>query len=226
MTGAAPSRPVEGPGEGVGAVPAPPPDLRAARVAFESDIRAMILNQAAAVLRDEGPAAFTVRRIAAAVNTSTKAIYTHFGNKDGLFDALYLQSFADLARSMKDQVDPAEPGVSLRRVCDAYRDYGLAQPARYNVMFGDMGRAYAAPLASRRKAFESFGILRQAVEACLPGERSAESARIARLLWATMHGVVSLELRDLLGLRDEGGTVFADAVAAVCLAWDISVGRP
>ncbi|EQA98555.1 AcrR family transcriptional regulator [Sphingobium wenxiniae] len=208
-----------------GSVPASSPDLRAARAAFENDIRATILNEAAAVLRDEGPAAFTIRRIAAAVNASTKAVYTHFGNKDGLFDALYLQSFADLTKAMQEQIDPGEPAASLLRVCHAYRDYACAHPTRYNIMFGDLGRAYEAPLSSRRKAFESFGVLREAVEACLPPERSVEKTRITRLIWATMHGVVSLELRGLLGSSDEIGNVFDDAVTAICLAWSLPLGR-
>lgn len=205
--------------------PALPPDIRAARATFETETRIAILNAAASVLCNEGPTAFTVRRIAAAVNASTKAVYTHFGNKDGLFDALYLQSFADLADAMRAQVDPEEPAASLLRICDAYHDYALMQPTRYNIMFGDLGRAYEAPLASRRKAFETFGILRQAVESCLPIERANDSGRVARLIWATMHGVVSLESRGLLGPPDEIGNVFGDAVAAIWTSWNISIPK-
>src|SRR5690606_6866209 len=105
-------------------------------------------------------------------------------------------------KAMQEQIDPGEPAASLLRACHAYRDYACAHPTRYNIMFADLGRAYAAPLSSRRTAFESFGVLREAVEACLPAARSVAKTRVTGLIWATMHGVVSLELRGLLGSSD------------------------
>jgi AcrR family transcriptional regulator len=193
----------------------PKADIHAARLALEADTRAMILSAATAILRDEGPGSLTLRRIAAAVNASTKVVYTYFGDKDGLLDALYLQSFADLTEAMRRELDGEKSSASLFRVCHAYRDYALAQPTRYNIMFGDLGRAYEAPLASRRKAFESFNVLRRAVEACLAPERASDSGRIARLIWAVIHGVVSLEIRNLLEPADENQSLFGDAVASV-----------
>ena len=209
-------------------IPTPGPDLRRARAELDLNARATILSAAAAVLQDEGPAALTVRRIAEAVNTSTKAIYTHFGGKDGLLDAVYLEGFAGFGRSMSTVPEGSSPSDRLRAMCAAYRGYARARPAFYNVMFGDMGRAYHAPTESRRKAAETFGILKEAIQASLSARADDDSpvsaGLVTRILWATMHGVVSLELRGLLTDSDDVDQVFALAVDAVCAAHGVPIG--
>lgn len=205
-------------------------DLRRARAALDLNARATILSAAAAVLQDEGPAALTIRRIAQAVNTSTKAIYTHFGGKDGLLDAVYLEGFAGLGRSMSAAPTGASPPDRLRAMCVAYRDYARARPAFYNVMFGDMGRAYHASVESRRKAAETFAILKHAIQASLNAQAAdhapVSAGLVTRMLWAAMHGVVSLELRGLLAGPDDVDRVFALTVDAVCTTHGVPIGAP
>jgi AcrR family transcriptional regulator len=190
-------------------------DIRAARLTMEADTRAALLGAAARVLREEGPSVLTVRRVADAVNASTKMIYTHFGGKDGLLDALYLHSFAGLTREFQAHSGVLDPVLRLDNMVMAYRAFALSEPALYNVMFGDLGRAWEAPLTSRRQAWRSFETVRDVVRLCLPPARSSEAGRSTYLLWAAMHGVVSLELRKLLGNAGDGEQLYRLAVAAV-----------
>ena len=118
-------------------------DIRAARATMEADTRATLLAAAARVLSEEGPSALTVRRVADSVNASTKMIYTHFGGKDGLLDALYLHSFAGLTHAFQAQSGELDPVLRLDNMVTAYRAFALSEPALYNVMFGDLGRAFA-----------------------------------------------------------------------------------
>lgn len=190
-------------------------DLRGTRARMRADSRRAILVAAARVLREQGQSALTVRRVAQAVNASTKVIYTGFGGKVGLLDALYLHSFDGLARALETQLPIGDPIERLRAMSKAYRDFALAEPSLYDVMFGDLGSVYRAPLASRRQAWRSFTALRDTIAACLPGDRRDEAGRITRLLWSAMHGAVSLEQRKLLGRPDECAEVFACAVAQI-----------
>ena len=190
-------------------------DVRAARAAMETETRATLLAAAAVVLSEEGPSALTVRRVADAVNASTKMIYTHFGGKDGLLDALYLHSFAGLTRAFQAQSEESDPVRRLDKMVIAYRAFALSEPALYNVMFGDLGRSWEAPLESRRKAWTSFETVRDAVRLCAGPARATEAGRTTYLLWAAMHGVVSLELRKLLGSAGDGEQLYHLAVAAV-----------
>lgn len=182
---------------------------------MRADTREAILAAAAAVLSEEGVSALTVRRVAQAVNASTKVIYTAFGSKDGLLDALYLHSFAGLERALGSAHAMKDPSARLRAMCGAYRTYALAEPAFYNVMFGDLGRAWEAPPESRRQASETFRILREAIAASLPAQRRQEAVRTTRLLWATMHGVISLEMRGLLADDADRAALFEAAVDMV-----------
>ncbi len=193
-------------------------DLRLARAEFDADARAAVLVAAARILREEGPAALTVRRVAERVNASTKVIYTRFGGKDGLLDALYLYAFEGLGEILSDCLEIREPGARLRRMCLAYRGYALAEPSLYNIMFGDLGRAYEAPLASRRQAWRTFYALRETVAACLPVSRADDAGAVTRLLWSAMHGAVGLELRGVLGDAAACETVFAGVIDAVFAA--------
>jgi len=190
-------------------------DIRAARATMEADTRATLLAAAARILSEDGPSALTVRRVAEEVNASTKMIYTHFGGKDGLLDALYLHSFAGLTRVFQAQSAEPNPVVRLDNMVTAYRDFALSEPSLYNVMFGDLGRAWEAPLESRRQAWQSFKTMRDVVRLCLPEARSKEAGRSTYLLWAAMHGVVSLELRKLLGSLGDREQLYQQAVAAV-----------
>ena len=197
-------------------------DLRRARAELRNDMRGSILNAAAAILRQDGPAAVTIRAVAIAVNASTKVIYTAFGGKNGLLDALYLHSFAGLERELdaQRQVDPA--AARLRAMCNVYRAYAKAEPAFYTVMLGDLGRDYEAPSASRQQAAATFRIVRDTIAACIPRSRINEADVATRHLWAAMHGVVSLEQRKLLGNIDQCNLLFEQAVTAACSSYDIA----
>jgi AcrR family transcriptional regulator len=190
-------------------------DVRAARAAMEAATREALLAAAAVVLSEEGPSALTVRRVAEAVNASTKTIYTHFGGKDGLLEALYLHSFAGLARAFQSHGDKSDPTLRVEGMISAYRAFALGEPALYNVMFGDLGRAWEAPLESRRQAWTTFETMREAVRLCVGPRRATEAGRITYLLWATMHGVLSLEMRKLIGGADDGEQIYHLAVNAV-----------
>jgi AcrR family transcriptional regulator len=61
-----------------------------------------IIDAAARVLRDHGPAAVTTRRVAEQAGVQPPAIYRLFGDKDGLLEAVAEQRDPDLARAMYD----------------------------------------------------------------------------------------------------------------------------
>jgi AcrR family transcriptional regulator len=197
------------------------PDVRVAHAAMETATRDSLLEAAARVLAEEGPSALTVRRVADSVNGTTKMIYKHFGGKDGLLNAVYLHSFASLTQALRVEPEPSNPVSRLSRMAIAYRQFALANQAHYNVMFGDLGRAWEAPSESRREAWKSFGTLRDAIHDALPSGRAKEVVEIAHLFWAAMHGVVSLEMRKLIGTAQDGERLFTRAIDAVAKTYGI-----
>jgi AcrR family transcriptional regulator len=185
---------------------------------MEVETRWTLLSAAATLLSEEGPGALTVRRVAETVNASTKMIYTHFGGKDGLLEALYLHSFTELDHAFRIHAEETDCVTRLRFMLEAYRSFALGQPALYNVMFGDLGRAWEAPPACRKQAWRSFETLRDAVRDCLPAKRAVDAQHVTYTLWAAAHGVVGLELRKLIGTTADAAAIFDSVVSAVCAA--------
>ncbi|MED7925320.1 TetR/AcrR family transcriptional regulator [Nonomuraea sp. LP-02] len=240
-------------------------------------VRTAILDTATHLLVTEGPGALTVRRIAGEAGCSTKVIYTLFGGKDGLVEALWLEGFARFERrlraapksargerrlhvtsegehgeqrllaasegersegrllgasegegsegrllgapesergeglagaqpladsladpragSLTDPL-PADPLAALRAGLDAYRDYALAEPDYYRVMFQGAVPGFSPGPEAVAAARRSFELLVHAVRACLEQGllRGGTAREIADLLWMAVHGAVSLEI--------------------------------
>ena len=72
----------------------PPPARRRRRA--PTTTREALLAAAHDLLATEGPAALTVRRIAAAAGMSTMNVYSRFGGKDGVLDELFIDGFRRL----------------------------------------------------------------------------------------------------------------------------------
>src|SRR6478752_6185718 len=102
----------------------------------EPDVRRRLIELAADVLGEEGPAALSARRLARDAGTSTMAVYTHFGGMPGLVQAVVAEGF----RRLYDRVAKVEltddPVADLVAAASAYRANALASPHVYAVMFG------------------------------------------------------------------------------------------
>ena len=64
-------------------------------------VRRALLDAASRLLVEEGPQALSMRRVAAAAGCSTTVLYTLFGGKEGLADALYREGFARLTAAIQ-----------------------------------------------------------------------------------------------------------------------------
>ncbi|PWR23037.1 TetR/AcrR family transcriptional regulator [Zavarzinia compransoris] len=198
-------------------------DARQTRADLREDLRAALLAAAARILSEEGLGALTVRHLAEKVNVSTKAVYTLFGGKEGLLEALYRDAFDGIATHLPDvaAIEPASHRLIM--LARGYRLYALARPDFYAVMFGDAGTGFSPSAESRRHAWNTTRPMRQTLAACRPGMRAAEADFIMRALWAVMHGVVSLELRQLIGGREMAERLFDDTMLAVLARHGIAV---
>jgi AcrR family transcriptional regulator len=181
-------------------------------------LRAQIIEAARDVLAESGDLRqLTLRGIARQVGIAATSIYLHFPDTEHLAAAAMEQSFADLgtatAAAAAGITDPAE---ELLARCRAYCHFALEHPGHYRVMFHlDLMPTLAASPADTpgRRAFQ---VLVRAVEACqAAGVATApgEPFRLASLVWAAEHGLVSLRLSrpqfpwsDMDGLVDEAVT--------------------
>ncbi len=133
--------------------------------------RRPVLEAAARLLAEEGPHGLSLRRIAAAAGGSTQLVYTLFGGKPGLADALYAEGFGRLAAACREALaDCPPPGAPERLVAigRAYRAFAQREPAFFAVMFGKAIPDFVPTSAtSGRCRANTFGNLVSEVQACL-----------------------------------------------------------
>ena len=194
-------------------------DFRQGQEDLHKSLRQGMLDAATQLLTDEGPSALTVRRVADAVNCSTTLLYSLFGGKDGLANELYLEGFERLKQEFS--ADPANAQATglqrLRALARAYHQYAKRNPSYYMVMFGDAIAGFVPPLESRKRAWESLAVMIEAFDACMEQGELPKSnpTAAARLLWAAMHGAVSLELKGYYLKTERADELFNAAVQAV-----------
>lgn len=161
------------------------------------DLATRLVDEAGRILSTDGAAALSLRRLATATGTSTMAVYTLFGDKQGLLGAMYREGFTRLGAVMSAATaDVADPLTALAELGLAYRRAALANPHLYDLMFGRPVATFAPDEETEAVAEAAYRPLVEAVQRCLDAGAlvGGEAERIAFYLWAVSHGMVSLEL--------------------------------
>jgi AcrR family transcriptional regulator len=94
------------------------------------------------------------------------------------------------------------------------------------VMFGDAIAGFVPPLESRNQAWESLAVLIDAFDECMQAGVLPQSnpTAVARLLWAAMHGAISLELKGYYLKTERADELFNAAVQAVLRSLQVGPG--
>ncbi|MEZ5343788.1 MAG: TetR/AcrR family transcriptional regulator [Acidimicrobiales bacterium] len=121
------------------------------------------MEAAATLLANGGASALRVRDIAAAAGCSTMGVYSHFGGKDGIVEAIYIDGFQRLTAALREPV--AEPAATpaLRR-WRRLPAVGSKNRGSYSVMFAGAVPGFAPSDAALATAAESFQALQGLVE--------------------------------------------------------------
>jgi AcrR family transcriptional regulator len=172
-------------------------------------MRAALLEVASQALAEDGVHGLSTRRLAQLAGTSTTAIYTLFGGKEGLFEALFVEGFTRLSAALRAVAESTpDPLERLRAMNARYRAFALAHPADYGVMFERVLPGHVHSAASLEAAWMGMQPLLETVRACMSAGVIAHGdvEAVAMRFWASGHGLVSLELagyfRDRADLAD------------------------
>lgn len=155
-----------------------------------SDTRSKIVDVAARLLREQGPAAVTTRGVAEGAGVQAPTIYRLFGDKDGLLDAVaehvlatYVSAKASIvAAASADDVDPID---DLRAGWQTQIDFGIANPM-LSVLLSDPGRGSRSPAAQSGKHVLKLRVHRVA----LTGRLRVSEERAVDLIRAAGTGAV------------------------------------
>jgi AcrR family transcriptional regulator len=166
----------------------------------ESDVRRRLVEAAADLLSEEGPAALSARRLAREAETSTMAVYTHFGGMPALVRAVVAEGFTRLYDRVAEAGPTDDPLADLVTAGSAYRAFALAEPHLYLVMFGSTALGeYRLTGEELEVGLAAFGQLVAVVERVMGAGaiRPGDPAAVAGQFWAALHGYVMIELSGL-----------------------------
>ncbi|MEU7635302.1 TetR/AcrR family transcriptional regulator [Streptomyces sp. NPDC039016] len=234
--------------------------IRGARERARSEITEAIKDEARKQLAAEGAAKLSLRAVARALGMASSALYRYFPSRDDLLTALIVDAYnalgaaAERARDARPAPSTAPPsttpasttprGRAAERataqwcaICTAVRDWALAHPHEYALIYGSPVPGYHAPHTTTEPAarvgLTLIGVARDAYAAGLlkePAEPLPDAvvadalalgaelgvelppAVLARLIgaWAQLFGLLSFELFGQFSRVVEARSAFFD----------------
>ncbi|MCO1595119.1 TetR/AcrR family transcriptional regulator [Micromonospora sp. RHAY321] len=190
-------------------------------------VRAEMIDEIKAVARRHlatDGANLSLRAVARDMGMVSSAIYRYVPSRDDLLTALILEAYdglGDAVEAADSGTDPDDLRGRWHHVCRAARDWALAHPAEYALLYGSPVPGYAAPadtvLPAQRPPLTLVGILRDGLthgRLTVPAEELPEpvradlteladaffpgmpSALLARGMagWTQLFGLISFEL--------------------------------
>jgi len=164
-------------------------------------VRRSILDSAAALLDEEGAEGFTIRRLALRSGCTPPVIYQHFGDKNGLLDAVLDQAFARLLERLDALPASADARAGVRDQFLEMLRFGLENPTHFRLMSAPRPDS-APPVPSAETARER---LEASIGALVASGRTVtdDLDMLGQALWALLHGLTALPaLRPDVEWRD------------------------
>jgi AcrR family transcriptional regulator len=224
-------------------------------------------------LAQHGAAELSLRAVARDVGMSPAGLYRYVDGRDGLLTQLIVSGYDDLADHLLVAVGapaeelsdpkappptpayatPADAGVGERLVAlaTAHRDWALAHPHQFDLLFGDPVPGYAAPpdgvtTAANQRVGRALG--EPLVEAAtagtlrpLAGSEDVAAADVAglgavlpgplppwvpatmQMAWGRLHGMVALELNGQFDYLGRNGAAALARATATGLVADLGL---
>jgi AcrR family transcriptional regulator len=230
--------------------------IRGARERARVEVTAAIKEEARRQLAAEGAVRLSLRAVARELGMVSSALYRYFPSRDDLLTALIIDAYdaigvvAEEALAAADTAAPADRCVAI---CAAAREWAVAHPHEYALIYGSPVPGYIAPQATvgpaSRVGLALIGVVRDAHRAGLLGAPvgrpltapvRTDAVRLAAELapelpiptvaamvaaWAQIFGLISFEVFGQFNTVVEARREFF-AQSAAAIAIQIGLGGP
>jgi AcrR family transcriptional regulator len=141
----------------------------------DESTRAALLAAAERLIDDHGPDAASVRAVADDVGTTTRAVYSVFGSKQGLLEALATRFFEELHAAIDEVPLTDDPAADLVEAgMRAFRGTVITHPSLYRLVFLRVVPDLELGPEFGQVAYDAFGRMQALVERVSPGPRVHE----------------------------------------------------
>jgi AcrR family transcriptional regulator len=163
-----------------------------------ADTRQKILDAARDMFVRVGYEATTMRAIAKQIEYTPTAIYHHFRSKEALLSELVEKDFGALADAFRRIGRVEDPVERLEKIGEAYVEFALTYPMHYQFMFMTPRPDLKNEEALKDPGEGAYAFLRETCAELVAQGRLRPEYRdpdeLAQMLWAGMHGLVSLRI--------------------------------
>ncbi|MEM9195017.1 MAG: TetR/AcrR family transcriptional regulator [Myxococcota bacterium] len=166
----------------------------------------------------------SLRQLAQAMGCSHATPYRYFRSKQDLFMAVRAECFRRFRAYLEGLVEGTDPRADVFAVCRGYAEYAQRRPAEFLLMF-QLGQPSPEDHPEAEQAgLDAWatveGTVRRAIRA---GLLDGQPRTVAHLLWAAVHGVVSLSLAKRLVVGYDAAELIDPIVSAL---WRAHGGHP
>ena len=164
-------------------------------------LRTRILDAARSLFVERGIEAVSMREIAKKINYSATTLYHHFADKEALLQAVCDEDFLALASGMREVIQIPDLIARIRALCTGYAQFALQHPNHYRLMFMTPRAPCNLDITqiqqgnTEQDAYAQLKlVVQEAFDASLFKPELTDFELIAQTLWASTHGVCSLEI--------------------------------
>ncbi|MFB9630666.1 TetR/AcrR family transcriptional regulator [Nonomuraea helvata] len=192
-----------------------------------------------------GPDAISLRAIAREMGMTAGAIYSYYATRDDLVTTLIADLYTalvDAAESARDAVPADDPGGRILAWAQTVREWALAHPEGFRLIYGDAVPGYQPPADGPAKEAEQracrgltglvaaawrgpdkgeYGwsdfdpVLAEDIQATFPG-LPPDAVALTIRVWGRLHGLVALEIYGhLRTLTHEPAAIYRDEMIAL-----------
>jgi AcrR family transcriptional regulator len=183
-------------------------------------LRTRILDAARTLFVERGIEAVSMREIAKQINYSATTLYHHFADKEALLQAVCDEDFLTLATGMREIMQIPDLIARIQALCRGYAQFALQHPNHYRLMFMtprlpcNLDITQIQQGNTEQDAYAQLKlVVQEAFDAGLFKPELSDFELIAQTLWASVHGVCSLEI----ALGHETWINWTDLDARLCL---------
>lgn len=162
------------------------------------DLKRALMHAASQLLEDAGYEGFTLRKCAALAGVSPSAPAHHFGDVNGLLNALAVEGFQSLSSKLRSTFLHSTKDLDnpCKTVGVEYLKFAKKNPALYKVMFGSRLNAENPDLKlASETCFEN---LRLSVSEMFPNKNKTEVDATSLQMWTSVHGLAMLLIEGRL----------------------------
>lgn len=151
-----------------------------------------LLKAAADLLATSAGRPVSTRQITSLAGVTAPTLYHHFGDKEGLFNAVLDAGFEEYVAGERSIAPTGRPLEDVRQIWDSHVKFGIENPQLYSVMFGNI-RPESRPV----RVAEAEGFMEEMLDkAAAAGLLRASPQEAARSILAANVGVTLMLIAE------------------------------